>query len=102
LKTLTPQFNQPNVKLYCDEIRTLQSIDYNEDDPARKGYVENGGGSTNGTKIENVIVFRVSFNIKYPEGASSGPFNEGDYTNWNMILIREGKGSPWLIDDQGY
>lgn len=102
MKTLTPKYNQPNVVLYCDEICTLHSIDYNEDDPARKGYVENGGGSTNGTRMENVIVFKVSFNIKYPEGASSDPFNEGDYNNWNMILIREGKGSPWLIDDQGY
>lgn len=33
---------------------------------------------------------------------SGGSFNEGDYTNWSMILIRNDKFSPWLIDDQGY
>ena len=100
LKTLTPIYNQPNV-VFGDGIRTLLSIDYNEDDPMRKSYVEHGRGSINGTQKEDVIVFRVSFNVKYPKGAS-GSFNEGDYTNWSMILIREGKESPWLIDDQGY
>ncbi|WP_414705321.1 DUF4829 domain-containing protein [Pseudobacteroides sp.] len=23
-------------------------------------------------------------------------------TDWNMILVRKDKNSPWLIDDQGY
>ena len=101
LKTLTPMYNHPNVVLYGDEMRTLLSIDYNEDDPMRKSYVEYGRGSINSTKLEDVIVFRVSFNVKYPKGASSS-FNEGDYTNWSIILIRDSKESSWLIDDQGY
>ena len=54
-----------------------------------------------GTKLKNVIVFKVKFNVKYPKGVS-GPFNEGDYEDWNMILVREDDYSPWLIDDQGY
>jgi len=101
LKTLTPIHNQPNVVLYRDEILTLLSIDYNEDDPMRKIYVEQGRGNINGTKIEDVIVFKVSFNVKYAKGAS-GSFNEGDYTNWSMILIREDKEASWFIDGQGY
>ncbi|MDD4347440.1 MAG: M56 family metallopeptidase [Desulfitobacteriaceae bacterium] len=101
LKTLTPIHNQPNVVLYRDEILTLLSIDYNEDDPMRKIYVEQGRGNINGTKIEDVIVFKVSFNVKYAKGDSSS-FNEGDYTNWSMILIRDGKEASWFIDGQGY
>lgn len=101
IKTLNPQYDHSHSVLYGDEIRTLLSIEYNEDDPMRKSYIESGKGRSNGTEIENVIVFRVNFNVKYPEGAS-GAFNEGDYVDWNMILIRENKESPWFIDDQGY
>jgi len=45
----------PNVVLYGDGIRTLLSIDYNEDDPMRKSYVEHGRGSINGTKLYNIL-----------------------------------------------
>jgi len=38
--------------------------------------------------------------VKYPEGIS-GSYNEGDYHDWNMILVRKDKNSPWLIDGQG-
>ena len=100
LKTLTPMHNHPNVVLYGEETRTLLSVDYNADDPMRESYIKSGRGNVNGTKKENVIVFKLSFNIKYPKGVS-GPFNEGDCTKWNMILIRDAKASPWLIDDQG-
>ncbi len=100
LKTLTPMYNHPNVVLYGNETCSLLSVDYSADDPMRESYIKYGRGSKNGTKKENVIVFKVSFNVKYPEGVS-GSFNEGDYTNWNMILIRGGRTSPWLIDSQG-
>jgi len=43
----------------------------------------------------------VNFNVTYPKGVT-GPFNEGDYNNWSLILIRDDDKSPWLIDDQGY
>lgn len=101
LKTLTPMYNHPNVVLYGEETRTLTSVDYKEDDTMRKSYVESGRGRINKTKPEDVMVFRVSFHVKYPKGVS-GSFNEGDYTNWSVILVREDKESSWLIDDQGY
>ncbi len=101
LRTLTPEHNQPNVVLYGEESRTLLSVKYTPYDSMREAYITNGGGRKNGTKIENVIVFKVSFNIKYPKG-ELGPFNEGDYNNWSMILVRKDKDSPWLIADQGY
>ncbi|WP_083878957.1 DUF4829 domain-containing protein [Acetivibrio cellulolyticus] len=101
LKTLTQHYNTPNVVLFGDETRTLLSVDYNPEDPMRQSYVTNGRGSVNGIKKENVIVFKVNFNVKYPKGIT-GPFNEGEYKNWSFILIRDGKDSTWLIDDQGY
>ncbi|MGI6596214.1 MAG: DUF4829 domain-containing protein [bacterium] len=42
-----------------------------------------------------------SFNIEYPL-KDGGPWNEGVYENWSMILIRDDKNSPWLVYDQGY
>jgi beta-lactamase regulating signal transducer with metallopeptidase domain len=101
LKTLTPQHNNPNVVLFGEETRTLLLIDYNPEDPMRQSYITSGRGGVNGTKKENVIVFKVNFNVEYPKGVT-GPFNEGKYKNWSVILIRDGKNSPWLIDDQGY
>jgi|GEM_PF-6645007 len=99
LKTLTLQYDNPKVILYGEETRTLLSVDYNPEDPMRQRYITNG--SLNGAKKEDVIVFKVNFNVHYPNGVT-GPFNEGNYNNWSMILIRDDKASPWLIHDQGY
>ncbi len=101
LKVLTPRYNEPNVVLYGKETRQLLSVSYDPNDSMRENYVESGRGNANKTPKDNVIVFKVSFNVKYPKGAS-GTFNLGEYTNWSMILIRADKNSPWLIDDQGY
>ncbi|NLC66671.1 MAG: DUF4829 domain-containing protein, partial [Clostridium sp.] len=102
IKTMTADHSKPNVVLYGDEIRTLLSVKYNEDDTEIENYIDFGRGATNGSKKENVIAFKVDFNIKYPESSIKSPWNEGDYTNWNVILIRENNKYPWLIDDQGY
>jgi len=64
--------------------------------------VMHGRGSIKGTQKEDVIVFKVRFNVEYPNGAAPGSFNEGEYTGWHIILVREYPGAPWLIDDQGY
>ncbi len=100
LKTLTESYNIPNVVLYGEETRTLISVRYKADNPMRDSYVEYGRGRLNGVKRENVLVLLVKFNVKYPEGIS-GSYNEGDYHDWNMILVRKDKNSPWLIDGQG-
>ncbi|KNY29930.1 M56 family metallopeptidase [Pseudobacteroides cellulosolvens] len=102
LKTLTPRYSGPNVRLYGDETVTLISSQGNSDDPMRYSYVQNGRGKINGTNVENVIVFKVKYNVHYPKGVVTGPLNEGDYSDWNVILVRKDKNSPWLIDDQGY
>jgi hypothetical protein len=101
LKTLTPQHNSPNIELFGEETKTLLTIDYKPEDPMRQWYITSGNGSVNDVREENVIVFRVSFNIEYPEGVI-GAWNEGKYEDWSIILIRDDKDSPWLIDDQGF
>lgn len=101
LKTLTPEHNRPNTVLFEEETKTLLTIDYDPEDPMRQVYITTGRGSSNGVREENVIVFRVSFNIDYPEGVT-GVWNEGKYEDWSIILIRDDKDSPWLIDDQGF
>jgi len=83
-----------NIQLYGTEKRTLLTIDYDSQDSMRKSYKP-------GIAAENIIVFKVSFNIEYPL-KDGGPWNEGIYNNWSMILIRDGENSPWLIYDQGY
>jgi Domain of unknown function (DUF4829) len=67
----------------------------------RQEYITSGRGSLYDIREENVIVFRVSFNIEYPEGVI-GAWNEGKYEDWSIILIRDDNDSPWLIDDQGW
>ncbi len=86
-----------NVQLYGTETRTLITIDYDSQDRKRRSYRP----STHYISDENVIVFKVSFDIKYPQ-KDGGPWNEGIYENWSMILIRDDQNSPWLIYDQGY
>lgn len=86
-----------NMELYGSEKRTLKSIDYNSQDYKRKNY----GLDDSAVTPDNIIIFRVSFNIEYPNG-EGGPWNEGMYDNWSMILIREDQNNPWYIYDQGY
>ena len=86
-----------NVQLFGTEKRTLLSIDYDSQDSMRKSYKPGGKY----VEPENIIVFKVSFNIDYPD-KDTGPWDEGVYENWSMILIRDDKNSPWLIYDQGY
>jgi len=85
------------VQLYGTEKRTLLTIDYDSQDSMRESYKPGGKEIA----AENIIVFKVSFNIEYPL-KDGGPWNEGIYDNWSMILIRDNENSPWLIYDQGY
>ena len=90
-----------NVQLYGDETRTLLTIDYSSQDRTRRNFRP----SNHQILDENIIVFKVSFEIKYPlkDGRKiGGPWNEGVYEDWSMILIRDDENSPWLIYDQGY
>ena len=104
LNTLTAWHNAPNVALTSDSdvILTLNDIQYAADDPEREGYVESGRGSINNTSVDNVIVFRVDYNVSVPQNGNAGAYSEGNYSDWKMILVRDGKDGKWLIDDMGY
>ena len=46
------------------QFLTLNNIQYDANDPGREDYVESGRGSVNGTSVDNVIVFRVDYDVK--------------------------------------
>ena len=85
---------------YCE----LTELWYNEMQSEKEiieWYMVSGRGSINGAMQENVIVLHSNFST----GARSGDygFSPGSrYEDWNWILIRQTKNSPWAIDDWGY
>jgi hypothetical protein len=89
--------NNGSVQLFGTETRTLLSINYDSQDEKRRSYRP----SSHRIADENIIVFKVSFSIDYPLN-DGGPWNEGIYDNWSMILVRDTENDPWLIYDQGY
>lgn len=97
LATLHESSKSDNMVLYGEEKRTLMTIDYDSQDSKRRNFRPDDPDFT----PDKVIIFKVSFNIEYPN-AIGGPWNEGLYDNWSMILIRENENSPWYIYDQGY
>lgn len=82
---------------------TLTKIWYSEEesDKFTKFYLENGKGSVNGSKSENVIVLLSNFDVD--DSGDNPVLNPGStYENYNWILIRDNKNSEWTIDDSGY
>lgn len=104
LNTLTSWHDASNVVLSSDidVIVTLNDIQYDANDPERESYVTNGRGSVYNVTVDNVIVFRVDYDVSVPQGGDAGAYSEGNYNDWKMILVRDGKNGKWLIDDMGY
>lgn len=108
LATLTQWHHAPNVLLASDDksIVKIRDIRYSPSDSRREAedYIKYGGGSVNGAKLENVIVFYMDYDVSFPEGTSEKEKGAwmSSYDNWNMILIRDSKNGKWLIDDMGY
>ena len=50
----------------------------------------------------NTIILKVDFEVEFPDGYKSSPYNEGVYKDWTMILIREELSGQWYVYDQGY
>ena len=77
-------------RIVYDEARSDEVI---------RSYTETGRGSVNGVAAENVIVLFTDF----VTGGDTGALNPHDvYTGYNWILIRDGKGGAWVLDDCGY
>lgn len=106
LATLTSWADAPNVKLASDDksFVTIKEIRYNSYYDDRMSYITNGRGSINGAKIEDVIVFKMDFDVSFPDGTTVEEMGawQPEYKDWSMILIRNGKEGKWLIDDMGY
>jgi len=81
----------------------LHSVTYDSQSDMRRSYVESGGGRENNTPIENVIVFKTSFEVlNTGEGEYGGSWSKGLYPDWSVILTRSDKNAAWLIASQGY
>ncbi len=77
-------------KIVYDEARSDKVI---------RSYMTTGKGSVNGVCAENVIVLFTDFLT----GGNTGALNPHDiYTDYNWILIRDGKDGAWTVDDCGY
>jgi hypothetical protein len=76
--------NQTNKEIYLRSRKKGQIIDTEKEK----------------SELENIIIFKVGFEVKYKkEGV--GPNDSGNY-EYNYILIRKDKNSPWLIDSYGH
>jgi hypothetical protein len=79
-------------KLWYDEEKSNLSIE---------GYLQNGKGSMNGAKAENVIVLLSNYDVDSSGG--DGSLNPNStYSYWSWTLIRNSKTSDWKVDDWGY
>ena len=79
-------------KIWYDEEKSNDLVDL---------YLENGNGSTNGVKAENVIILLSNFDV---DGSGENPVlnPNSTYSDYKWILIRDSKDSAWKIDDLGY
>lgn len=101
LSTLTDRWNAPNIVW---ELGNLEYIDLNfieeeTDQKQYESYLKNGRGSINGTTMENLIVFKVMYEVEYKNDYVSS--QESGMYEWWFFLIRKDENSPWLIDDMG-
>ncbi|MFB0918868.1 MAG: M56 family metallopeptidase [Clostridiaceae bacterium] len=99
MKTMVPFEKPENVQFIGEGVTKLLSIDFVSDDNFRLGAPRILNGEEVG--IENIIVFKVNYNVKLPED-SVEPIKDRDVIGWSMILVRKDKNSPWLIQNQGY
>lgn len=81
----------------------LLELTYDEEFCKREveSYMNNGKGSSNGVKTENVLILKSSFDSVRPKG-DSGLTTGITYNGWIWILIRDSENGNWMVDDWGY
>ncbi|WP_190285327.1 DUF4829 domain-containing protein [Clostridium sp. JN-1] len=79
-----------------DYIKLINIVE-DKNPKLKEEYINNGRGTLNGAKAENIIIFRVDYDVKY-SGQASEP--NGKNGCWATV-IRKDKNSPWLIDEFG-
>ncbi|KOR24762.1 DUF4829 domain-containing protein [Clostridium sp. L74] len=101
LTTLTKWHDSPNVvwgfeDLKCKKINTIKE---EKDSRHKEAYIKYGRGTITGAKEENIIIYKVDYEVKYKKGTIT-PEESGSHQTW-FTLIRRDKNSPWLIDTIG-
>lgn len=101
LLTQTEVNNVPNTIFDFENLKYIKLISMSEDtNPKQKeAYMKYGRGSINGVKEENVIIYKVKYDVKYKKN-EIGPQDSGIYIKW-FTIIRKDNNSPLLIDDIG-
>jgi hypothetical protein len=66
-----------------------------------ESYLNDGGGSKNPIKSENVIVLLSNFDVD-SSGEKQGFNPNSTYIDWNWILVRNNKTDNWRVKDWGY
>lgn len=101
LTTLTEHWNASNVIWGFENLDSIKIVNIEEekDEKVKKGYLSNERGRINGTKENNVKVYKVNYEVKYKKDGV-GPQDSGIY-DWWYFVIRKDENSPWLIDDMG-
>ena len=81
----------------------LLELTYDEEFCKREveSYMNNGKGSSNGVKTENVLILKSSFDSVRPKG-DRGLTTGITYNGWIWILIRDSENGNWKVDDWGY
>jgi hypothetical protein len=75
--------------------------DESKSDSEAQDYLKFGGGSEKGIDEKNIIVLLSNFDVD-ASGGDGSLEPDSTYTDWNWILIRKDKNSPWILDDWGY
>jgi PBP1b-binding outer membrane lipoprotein LpoB len=101
LSTQTEVNKAPNIVFGFENLKYIKLISMSEDTNTKQkeAYMKYGRGSINGVKEENVIIYKVKYDVKYKKNGI-GPQDSGIYIKW-FTVIRKDNNSPWLIDDIG-
>jgi hypothetical protein len=99
LSTLTEWHNDPNVELGIDNIKSIKinKIAEESDTKQRDAYIKYGRGKQSGYKEDNVLVYKVDYDVKYKEDNLE---TSGKHIKW-FTLVRKDENSAWLIDEIG-
>ncbi|APH15131.1 hypothetical protein NPD5_1119 [Clostridium sporogenes] len=81
------------------KYKKINTIKEEKDPKHKKAYIKYGRGTITGAKEENIIIYKVNYEVKYKKDAVV-PQDSGSHETW-FTLIRKDKNSPWLIDEIG-
>jgi Domain of unknown function (DUF4829) len=82
------------------EIKLL-SIKENKRKISKESFVTHGNGQVYGTKMSNVILYDVTYEVKFKDD-NYGPLTSGTQADCFAIIRDDKKDSSWLIGDVGH